>query len=68
MLSSWGKHFVKENVFAGSGFSAGNILQSRIKNRKTMGAWVAKSVKRPTLDFGSNHNLKVWEIKPCVRL
>ena len=29
--------------------------------------WVAQSVKRLTLDFGSGHDLKVCEIKPWVR-
>ena len=28
------------------------------------GAWVAQSVKHPTLDFGSAHDLRVPEIKP----
>ena len=29
---------------------------------------MAQSVKRPTLDFGSGHYLKVHEIKPRIRL
>ena len=29
-----------------------------------MSAWVALSVKHPTLDFGSGHDLTVHEIKP----
>ena len=32
------------------------------------GAWVAQSVKHPTLDFSSDHDLMVREIKPCIRL
>ena len=29
---------------------------------------MAKSVKRPTLDFGSGHDLMVHEIEPCLGL
>ena len=32
------------------------------------GAWVAQSVERPTLDFGSGRDLMVGEIEPRVRL
>ena len=32
------------------------------------GAWRAQSVKHPTLDFGSGHDLRVNGIDPCVRL
>ena len=32
------------------------------------GAWVAHSVKRPTLDLGSGHDLMVHEFEPRVRL
>ena len=32
------------------------------------GAWVAQSVKRPTLDFGSGHDLVVHEFEPHVGL
>ena len=32
------------------------------------GTWVAQSLKDPTLDFGSHHDLMVHEIKPCVGL
>ena len=32
------------------------------------GAWVAQSVKRPMLGFGSGHDLTIHEIKPRVRL
>ena len=32
------------------------------------GAWVAQSRRRPTLGFGSRHDLTVREFEPCVRL
>ena len=32
------------------------------------GTWVAWSVKPPTPDFGSGHDLMVREFKPCVGL
>ena len=32
------------------------------------GAWVAQSVKHPTLNFGSGHDLTVHEIQPYVGL
>ena len=32
------------------------------------GAWVAQSVKRPTLGFGSCHDLMVHGIEPCIGL
>ena len=32
------------------------------------GAWVAQSVKHPTPDFSSGHDLTVHEIKPRIRL
>ena len=32
------------------------------------GAWVARSVKFPTLDFSAGHDLTICEIKPCVGL
>ena len=35
------------------------------KNHFYGGAWVAQSVKQPTLDFGSGHDLTVHEIEPC---
>ena len=37
-----------------------------LKMATSKGAWVAQSVKCPTLDFGSGHNLMVHEIQPCV--
>ena len=32
------------------------------------GAWVAQSVKYPTLGLGSGHDFMVGEFKPCVGL
>ena len=32
------------------------------------GDWVAQLVKPLTLDFGSGHDLRVHEFKPCLRL
>ena len=32
------------------------------------GAWVAQSIKRLTLDFGSGHDLKIHEFEPHVGL
>ena len=32
------------------------------------GAWVAQSVERPIPDFGSGHDLMVYEIEPRVGL
>ena len=34
----------------------------------TQGAWVARSVKRPTLGFGSGHDLTVPEFEPRIGL
>ena len=41
------------------------ILNGKIQDR---GAWVVPSVKRPTLDFGSGHDLMVCGIKPRIEL
>ena len=38
------------------------------RNSDFRGTWVAQSVKRPTLDFGSDHDLMVSEFKPHIRL
>ena len=35
--------------------------------KENSGAWVAQSVKHPTLDFSSGHYLTICEFKPCVR-
>ena len=32
------------------------------------GAWVARSIKWATLGFGSGHDLRVLEFRPCVGL
>ena len=40
----------------------------KFKRHYTWGAWVAQSVKCPTLDFGSGHDLTVHEFQPCIRL
>ena len=34
----------------------------------TWAAWVAQSVKRPTLDFGSGRDLVAHEFEPRIRL
>ena len=38
------------------------------KSLTPWGAWGAQSVKRPTLDFSSDHELMVCEFKPRFRL
>ena len=40
------------------------------KNEDLRGSWVVQSVKHPTLDFGSGHNLMVheFEFEPHVGL
>ena len=42
--------------------------EGRSERRKSQGTWVAHSVKCPTLDFGSGHDLTVREIEPRVWL
>ena len=32
------------------------------------GAWVAQSVKHPTLGLGLGHDLTVHEFEPCIKL
>ena len=39
-----------------------------IKKEITWGTWVAQLIKRPTLDFGSGHDLMVPQIEPHVSL
>ena len=41
---------------------------SLLKNHEFRGAWVSQSVKRPTLDLCSGHDLMVHEFEPHVRL
>ena len=40
----------------GGPYAAGKMIQVPL-----WGAWVALSVKQPTLDFHSGHDLRVWE-------
>ena len=44
------------------------ILWFGAKMGDIRGTWMAQSVKRPTLSFGSGHDLKVHEFKPHIRL
>ena len=37
-----------------------------ILQKQGWGVWVGQSIKHPTLDFGSGHDLTVGEMKPCV--
>ena len=37
------------------------------KQKCKQGTWVAQSIKRPALDFGSSHDLTVHEIKSHIR-
>ena len=39
-----------------------------LQEKRGRGAWMAKSVKHPTFDFSSGHDLPVCEFKPRVRL
>ena len=39
-----------------------------IKSKNFKGAWVAQSVKHPTLDFSSGPDLTVNEFEPGIRL
>ena len=38
-----------------------NGKQDFFLKRKSRGAWVAQWVKHPTLDFGSGHDLSLWD-------
>ena len=52
-------------------FYASSVVTVRSLNFKIpsyRGAWVAQSVKCPTLDLGSGHNLTVCGFKPCIGL
>jgi len=44
------------------------MWSSFYKERSYGGAWVAQSVKRPTLDFGSVHDLRVMRLSPLPPL
>ena len=37
-------------------------------NNDYKGTWVAQSVECPTLGFGSDHDLEVCGIEPCIGL
>jgi len=39
--------------------------QNVVLRMKEWGAWVAQSVKHPTLDFGSGHELRVVSSSPA---
>ena len=39
-----------------------------LEGENCWGAWVAQSFQRPTLDFGSGHDLVVCEFEPCIGL
>ena len=41
---------------------------NRLKIFPTQGSWVVQSVKQLTLDLGSDHDLAVHGIEPCIRL
>ena len=43
-------------------------MRARIKAAMLRRTWEAQSVKHPTLDFSSGHDLAVQEIEPQVRL
>ena len=40
-----------------------DLLKS-LKTKETMGRWVAQSVKQPTVDFCSGHDLMVVRLSP----
>ena len=42
--------------------------QKMLKTVFSWGAWVAQSVKHPTLGYGSGHDLMVYEFEPHVGL
>ena len=43
-----------------------NNLTHPFKNSNSWGAWVAQSVKHPTLDLGSGHDLTVHGFELCI--
>ena len=51
-----------DKKFRGSVASAESV--QRLKGVTERGAWVAQSVKRPTLGFHSGHDLTVHEFQP----
>ena len=46
----------------------GKIADTDENEMSSSGAWVAQSVKRLTLDFGSGHDLMVCGFKPSIKL
>ena len=44
------------------------LVVSRLNVNASRGTWVAQSVKRLTLAFGSGHDFTVREVEPHVRL
>ena len=45
-----------------------NLKDMLIEISQSWGTWVAQPVERPTLDFGSGHDLVVHEFKPLIEL
>ena len=45
-----------------------NRVKFVLKSPFFQGTWVAQLVMRPTLDFGSGHDLTVHGIEPCIGL
>ena len=45
-----------------------HMPSSLLKATQRAPAWVAQSVERPALDFGSGHELMVCEFEPRIRL
>ena len=50
------------------GILSGRQFSIVLTNMESGGTWVAESVKHPTLDFSSGHDLTVHELKPRIRL
>ena len=48
--------------------SINTLILRELNIGKYWGAWVAQSVKLPTLDFGSGHDIRVHEITPSCAL
>ena len=44
------------------------LIGRYLKISQKQGSWVAQSIKHPTLDFGSGHDLTVRGIEPRVGL
>ena len=56
------KKKTKKRIFPNKPRQSGSSLF--FKGPKTQGAWVAQSVKQPTLDFSSGHDLTVVRLSP----